>query len=168
MGSIFCLFSPKYLFVFILKSRSPEAEEKLMKIKSLKLKRDSKIRNFSYSGRFSSHLLFLVCAHRPTCWHIFSSPFILRRVEVTEDGMQALVTLAKGDMRKALNILQVKWNPLDSQNGCQTLSPTMHILVDSKADFRRVASCSILNNCYGGGSLSKLLVNLQAFVFISI
>ncbi|XP_071849306.1 replication factor C subunit 5-like [Apostichopus japonicus] len=28
------------------------------------------------------------------------------KVEVTEDGMQALVTLAKGDMRKALNILQ--------------------------------------------------------------
>lgn len=27
-------------------------------------------------------------------------------VKVTEDGMQALVTLAKGDMRKALNILQ--------------------------------------------------------------
>ncbi|PIK59007.1 hypothetical protein BSL78_04107 [Apostichopus japonicus] len=29
------------------------------------------------------------------------------KVEVTEDGMQALVTLAKGDMRKALNILQI-------------------------------------------------------------
>ena len=28
-------------------------------------------------------------------------------VKCTSDGMQSLITLAKGDMRKALNILQV-------------------------------------------------------------
>lgn len=31
----------------------------------------------------------------------------LCRVDVTEDGMKALVTLSSGDMRRALNILQV-------------------------------------------------------------
>lgn len=32
---------------------------------------------------------------------------LLHRVNVTEDGKKALVTLANGDMRKVLNILQV-------------------------------------------------------------
>lgn len=31
-------------------------------------------------------------------------------ISVTEDGMKALVTLATGDMRRALNILQVCFN----------------------------------------------------------
>lgn len=29
------------------------------------------------------------------------------RVDITEDGMKAVVQLASGDMRKALNIMQV-------------------------------------------------------------
>lgn len=32
------------------------------------------------------------------------------RVDLSEDGMKALVTLSSGDMRRALNILQVRWN----------------------------------------------------------
>lgn len=32
------------------------------------------------------------------------------RCNVTEDGMKALATLANGDMRKALNILQVRFD----------------------------------------------------------
>lgn len=36
----------------------------------------------------------------------FLSLFIFR-VNITDDGMKALVTLAEGDMRKALNIMQV-------------------------------------------------------------
>ena len=34
--------------------------------------------------------------------------FNYARVDITEDGLKALVHLASGDMRKALNILQVK------------------------------------------------------------
>lgn len=30
------------------------------------------------------------------------------RVDITNDGMKALVTLSSGDMRRALNILQVQ------------------------------------------------------------
>ena len=30
----------------------------------------------------------------------------VEKLNVTDDGMEALVTLAKGDMRKALNVLQ--------------------------------------------------------------
>ena len=41
---------------------------------------------------------------------LFSCLIFLFRVNVTEDGMKALVTLANGDMRKALNILQVGFN----------------------------------------------------------
>lgn len=32
------------------------------------------------------------------------------RVDISEDGMKALVTLSSGDMRRALNILQVQYN----------------------------------------------------------
>ncbi|XP_032287214.1 replication factor C subunit 5 isoform X3 [Phoca vitulina] len=32
------------------------------------------------------------------------------KVDLSEDGMKALVTLSSGDMRRALNILQVRWN----------------------------------------------------------
>ena len=31
----------------------------------------------------------------------------VRRVSVTADGMESVITLARGDMRRALNILQV-------------------------------------------------------------
>lgn len=41
----------------------------------------------------------------PLPWALFS------RVDVTEDGMKALVTLSSGDMRRALNILQVGPGP---------------------------------------------------------
>ena len=39
-------------------------------------------------------------------------------VKCTKDGMQSLITLAKGDMRKALNILQVS---NDDQNAVRCL-----------------------------------------------
>ena len=35
--------------------------------------------------------------------------YVLHSVKCTSDGMNSLITLAKGDMRKALNILQVKY-----------------------------------------------------------
>lgn len=41
----------------------------------------------------------------PDPWVLFS------RVDVSEDGMKALVTLSSGDMRRALNILQVGLRP---------------------------------------------------------
>lgn len=36
---------------------------------------------------------------------------LFSRVDVSEDGMKALVTLSSGDMRRALNILQVGLRP---------------------------------------------------------
>lgn len=38
------------------------------------------------------------------------------RVNVTEDGIKALVTLASGDMRKALNVLQSSSMAFDTVN----------------------------------------------------
>ncbi len=38
---------------------------------------------------------------------LYNYNFIFFSVNVTDDGKSALLTLAKGDMRKTLNILQV-------------------------------------------------------------
>ena len=38
----------------------------------------------------------------------FLNLFNYARVDINDDGLKALVHLASGDMRKALNILQVK------------------------------------------------------------
>ena len=42
--------------------------------------------------------------------------FFYCSVKVTEDGMKALVTLATGDMRKALNVLQTTSMAYDEVN----------------------------------------------------
>ena len=39
--------------------------------------------------------------------HVLCTFGFLFRVQVSDDGMKSLVRLANGDMRKALNILQV-------------------------------------------------------------
>lgn len=41
-------------------------------------------------------------------WLPLQPQVLFSRVDVTEDGMKALVTLSNGDMRRALNILQVQ------------------------------------------------------------
>ena len=46
-------------------------------------------------------------ARDPPMFMLPSMSLCLFRVNVTEDGKKALVTLANGDMRKVLNILQV-------------------------------------------------------------
>lgn len=40
---------------------------------------------------------------------IFISCTLFFRLKVSEDGKQALLTLANGDMRKVLNVLQSTW-----------------------------------------------------------
>lgn len=42
------------------------------------------------------------------CWLPLQPQVLFSRVDVTEDGIKALVTLSNGDMRRALNILQVQ------------------------------------------------------------
>lgn len=46
---------------------------------------------------------------------LFSKLFIFR-VQITEDGKRALLTLAKGDMRKVLNVLQSTVMAFDKVN----------------------------------------------------
>ena len=57
------------------------------------------------------------------------------RVSVTEDGKKALITLANGDMRKVLNVLQVRSNtpfqhtlPLSQHNILHTLIPCRSVV----------------------------------------
>lgn len=45
---------------------------------------------------------------------------LFSRVDVTEDGMKALVTLSSGDMRRALNILQVQTRTATALPSCKT------------------------------------------------
>lgn len=45
---------------------------------------------------------------------------LFSRVDVTEDGMKALVTLSSGDMRRALNILQVRTRRATALPSCKT------------------------------------------------
>lgn len=55
-----------------------------------------------------------VCPQRPL------NPFcpFPFRVDISEDGMKALVTLSSGDMRRALNILQVQCYSQQISGGC--------------------------------------------------
>jgi replication factor C subunit 3/5 len=44
--------------------------------------------------------------HVHLCWSTDSAAAPVHRVKITEDGRQALLKLSKGDMRRALNVLQ--------------------------------------------------------------
>ena len=53
----------------------------------------------------------------------------VNRVNITEDGKQALLRLAKGDMRRALNILQATHAAFDLVNENNVYSCTQYYII---------------------------------------
>lgn len=62
--------------------------------------------NKKYAGM---HIEFVSPGREYNYLIIFVIFFIIFSVTVTEDGKKALLTLANGDMRKVLNVLQSTW-----------------------------------------------------------
>ncbi len=81
---------------------------------------------------------------------ILHAVFYRSRVNVTEDGKKALVTLAKGDMRKSLNILQARFVPLSFSSLLNRgLSDVASALESGKAFAIEFVLCEKSEKCQG-------------------
>lgn len=85
------------------------------------------------------------------------SRFSRGRVKITEDGKQALLTLANGDMRKVLNVLQSTWLAFKDVTEDNVYTCVAHPL---KNDIENIVKW-LLNESFENAYKSILLNNLK-------
>lgn len=95
------------------------------------------------------------------------------RVEITEDGKRALLTLANGDMRKVLNVLQSTWlafRNVTEDNVYTCVGHPLRTDIENvvnwllKEDFKTTHSCIKELKVVKGLALSDIITEVHKYV----
>lgn len=82
---------------------------------------------------------------------VYNCPLLKIRLNVTEDGKKALMTLSKGDMRKVLNVLQSTSMAFDVVNEDNVYTCVGHPLrSDIEKILETLLSCQSFEQAYNG------------------